>query len=175
MAKRTPKSSRSAGAGRTSTTTVEPSAPPDAAPPTEWEQPAAPVAAPQTTFEPAATDDSVPLTAPDPFAADVSVPLTALDPPAPPAAAPRNALVETAAKSPPQPPSLAGGTLDVDGTIGQLTRLYRAITGRDVPLSSTPYAPIPANSAPVQHVEEQLARLIDVLASTRTMLLRLAR
>lgn len=65
--------------------------------------------------------------------------------------------------------------MDVDGTIGQLTRLYRAITGRDVPVSDTPYAPIPAKKAPVQHVEEQLDRLIDVLASTRTLLSRVAR
>jgi hypothetical protein len=65
--------------------------------------------------------------------------------------------------------------MDIDGTMGQLTRLYRAITGRDVPLSSTPYAPIPANRAAVQHVEEQLDRLIDVLASTRTLLSRVAR
>lgn len=144
MAKRTPKSSRAAGAGTTTTNTVEPSALPDAVPLSELETPVAAVAVAATAFEPPATD--------------VAAPLTALDPP------------------PPSPPAaLAGGTLDVDRTMGQLTRLYRAITGRDVPLSSTPYAPIPANKAPAQHVEEQLDRLLDVLASTRTLLLRLAR
>jgi hypothetical protein len=145
---------------------MEPSAPSDAVPPIEVAEPETPVAVPRIALEPAATDVSLPLTALDPPA----------PPPAPPAAAPRNALVETAAaKNPAPPPTLAGGTLDVDGTIGQLTRLYRAITGRDVPLSSAPYAPLPANKAPVQHVEEQLVRLVDVLASTRTLLLRLAR
>lgn len=56
--------------------------------------------------------------------------------------------------------------MDVDDTIGQVSRLYRAITGRDAPLSDSPYALIPAEKDPVQHVEEQLNRLLDVLAST---------
>jgi hypothetical protein len=65
--------------------------------------------------------------------------------------------------------------MDVEETIGQLTRLYRAITGREVPVSNTPYAPIPEKKDPVQHVEEQLDRLLDVLTSTRNLLVGLAR
>jgi HSP20 family protein len=56
--------------------------------------------------------------------------------------------------------------MDIENTIGQVTHLYRAITGRDVPVSDTPYAPIPAEKDPAQHVEEQLDRLRDVLTST---------
>lgn len=56
--------------------------------------------------------------------------------------------------------------MDIDGTIGQVTHLYRTITGQDVPVSDTPYAPIPAEGDPVQHVAEQLGRLRDALTST---------
>lgn len=56
--------------------------------------------------------------------------------------------------------------MDIDDTIGQVTHLYRAITGRDVPVSNTPYAPIPEETDPARHVEEQLNRLRDVLTST---------
>jgi HSP20 family protein len=56
--------------------------------------------------------------------------------------------------------------MDIEDTIGRVTRLYRAITGRDVPVSNTPYAPIPATKDPLQHVEEQLDRLLDALTST---------
>ncbi len=56
--------------------------------------------------------------------------------------------------------------MDIDDTIGQVTHLYRTITGQDVPVSNTPYAPIPAERDPLQHVEEQLNRLRDALTST---------
>jgi HSP20 family protein len=56
--------------------------------------------------------------------------------------------------------------MSIEDTTGQVTRLYRAITGRDVPVSNTPYAPIPAEKDPVQHVEEQLDRLLGLLTST---------
>ena len=56
--------------------------------------------------------------------------------------------------------------MDIDETLGRVTHLYRAITGRDVPASNTPYAPIPEEEDPAQHVEQQLNRLRDVLAST---------
>jgi HSP20 family protein len=56
--------------------------------------------------------------------------------------------------------------MDIDNTIGQVTDLYRAITGQDVPVSNTPFAPIPADQDPLQHVEQQLDRLRDVLTST---------
>jgi HSP20 family protein len=73
---------------------------------------------------------------------------------------------DTVTKNPPQPHTLAGGTMDIDNTIGQVTQLYRAITGRDVPASNTEYAPFPADKDPQQHVEQQLDRLRDVLTST---------
>jgi HSP20 family protein len=56
--------------------------------------------------------------------------------------------------------------MDIDNTIGQVTHLYRALTGRDVPVSNTPFAPIPADKDPMEHVEQQLDRLRDVLTST---------
>lgn len=56
--------------------------------------------------------------------------------------------------------------MDIEYTIGRVSGLYRAITGRDVPTSDTPYAPIPAEKDPVQHVEEQLVRLLDALEPT---------
>ena len=55
--------------------------------------------------------------------------------------------------------------MDIDDTIGQVSHLYRAITGRDVPVSNTPYAPIPTDMDPVQHVEHQLERLRGALTS----------
>ncbi|HTQ44939.1 MAG TPA: Hsp20/alpha crystallin family protein [Polyangiaceae bacterium] len=56
--------------------------------------------------------------------------------------------------------------MDIDDTIGHVTHLYRAITGRDVPVSNTPYAPIPADMDPAQHVAQQLERLRSALASS---------
>lgn len=135
MAKRTPNSSRPADAARTTTTSTEPSAPPDTVPP--------------TAAEPSAAPDAVPMTASELPAALVSL----------------TSLADTGAKSPPQPPTLEGGTMDIDDTIGQVTHLYRAITGRDVPVSDIPYAPIPEERDPLQHVEQQLNRLRDVLTS----------
>jgi len=55
--------------------------------------------------------------------------------------------------------------MELDDTIGQVSHLYRAITGRDVPVSNTPFAPIPTDQDPVQHVEQQLERLRDALSS----------
>jgi HSP20 family protein len=92
-----------------------------------------------------------------------SVPLTA--PELPPALIPLIAVAHSGAKSPPQAPTSTGETMDIDDTIGQVTQLYRAITGRDVPASNTPYAPIPADMDPVQHVQQQLERLRDALTS----------
>jgi HSP20 family molecular chaperone IbpA len=54
--------------------------------------------------------------------------------------------------------------MDLDETIGQVSQLYRAVTGHDMPMSDTPYAPIPAEKDPVQHVQEQIDRLLAMLA-----------
>src|SRR5262245_50310424 len=54
----------------------------------------------------------------------------------------------------------------IDETIGQVERLYRAVTGTDAPATDAAYAPIPAEKDPTQHVEEQLGRLIEMLGPT---------
>src|SRR5258708_429001 len=53
--------------------------------------------------------------------------------------------------------------MEIDKTIGQVSHLYRAVTGREIPLSDTPYAPIPAERDPVEHVQEQMDRLLGLL------------
>lgn len=54
--------------------------------------------------------------------------------------------------------------IDVDQAIGQVERLYRGVVGRDAPpLTETPYAAIPPEKDPEQHVEEQLDRLLSLL------------
>ena len=60
--------------------------------------------------------------------------------------------------------------MEFDDAIGKVNHLYRAVTGREMPISDTPYAPIPAERDPVQHVHEQMDRLIGLLspASART-------
>jgi HSP20 family protein len=51
----------------------------------------------------------------------------------------------------------------LDEAIGQVTHLYRTVTGREMPESDLPYAPIPAEKDPVQHVHEQMDRLLGLL------------
>lgn len=51
----------------------------------------------------------------------------------------------------------------VDESIGRLEQLYRVVTGRDAPVGETPYAPIPAEKDPREHVEKQLDRLLQLL------------
>jgi HSP20 family protein len=53
--------------------------------------------------------------------------------------------------------------MELDDAIGQVSQLYRAVTGRDMPISDSPYAPIPAEKDPVQHVQEQIDRLVGLL------------
>lgn len=53
--------------------------------------------------------------------------------------------------------------MEIDETIGQVSHLYRAVTGREIPVSDTPYAPIPAERDPVQHVQQQMDRLLGLL------------
>ena len=59
-------------------------------------------------------------------------------------------------------------TVGIDDTIGQVERLYRAMTGTDAPQVESAYAPIPAEKDPGQHVEEQLGRLLDLLGNVRS-------
>ena len=55
---------------------------------------------------------------------------------------------------------------DIDDTITRLEKLYRTITGLPLEASNTaaPYALIPPERDPVRHVEEQIDRLLRVLA-----------
>ncbi len=54
----------------------------------------------------------------------------------------------------------------VDETIGTIENFYRTLTGRTPPPLDRPYAPIPAEKDPGQHVEEQLNRLLKLLGTT---------
>ncbi len=54
----------------------------------------------------------------------------------------------------------------IDETIVQVEKLYRALTGAATPASDAAYAPIPAEKDPVQHVEEQMGRLLELLGQT---------
>jgi HSP20 family protein len=55
----------------------------------------------------------------------------------------------------------------LDATIEHVEQLYRAITGRNAPPGDEPYAPIPAEKDPAEHVEEQMNRLLGVLGSPK--------
>lgn len=62
--------------------------------------------------------------------------------------------------------------MEFDDAIGKVNHLYRAVTGREMPITETAYAPIPAERDPVQHVQEQMDRLIGLLGpgTTRTLM-----
>ena len=52
----------------------------------------------------------------------------------------------------------------IDNAIGQVERLYRSVTGHEVPpLQEQPYAVIPPEKAPEEHVQEQVERLVATL------------
>jgi len=52
----------------------------------------------------------------------------------------------------------------IDNTIGQVERLYRSVTGREAPpIQEQPYAVIPPEKAPEEHVQEQVDRLVETL------------
>ena len=54
----------------------------------------------------------------------------------------------------------------IDSVIGNIEQLYRSVTGREAPpVGETPYSPIPPEKDPHQHVEEQLERLLGLLAA----------
>ena len=55
------------------------------------------------------------------------------------------------------------GTLNVDAALSDVARIYRSITGKDLPRNTTPVAPIPPEREPRRVAEdalEQLARLL---------------
>ena len=55
-------------------------------------------------------------------------------------------------------------TESIDNVIGQVERLYRSVTGREVPpIQEQPYAVIPPEKAPEEHVQEQVDRLVESL------------
>lgn len=47
--------------------------------------------------------------------------------------------------------------------IGKVEDLYRAVTGNQIPISNKPYAPIPAEKDPSEHVAEQMRGLLAML------------
>jgi HSP20 family protein len=51
----------------------------------------------------------------------------------------------------------------IEESIGRLEQLYQTVTGREAPSREAPYAPIPAEKDPTQHVERQLDRLLQLL------------
>jgi HSP20 family protein len=55
------------------------------------------------------------------------------------------------------------GTMDVEETIGRMEHLYQALTGAGLPRTEGPYAPIPAEKDPAEHVEKQMNRLLTLL------------
>lgn len=57
---------------------------------------------------------------------------------------------------------------EIDDAIQEVEKLYRTITGQDVPKNEVPYAPIPAEKNPGSYVEEQLDRLFAILPMAPT-------
>lgn len=53
---------------------------------------------------------------------------------------------------------------EVDKAIREVEKLYRAVTGNDVPALESPYAAIPAEQDPATYVKHQLDRLLAALA-----------
>jgi len=52
----------------------------------------------------------------------------------------------------------------IDQAIGQVERLYRSVTGLEAPpIQEKPYAVIPPEKAPEEHVQEQVDRLVETL------------
>jgi len=56
-------------------------------------------------------------------------------------------------------------TEPIDSAIDQVERLFRSITGRDTPpVGEHPYATIPPEKNPEEHIQEQIDRLTEKLA-----------
>ncbi len=54
---------------------------------------------------------------------------------------------------------------EIDDTIVKVESLYRSLTGHEAPEITKPHAPIPAESDPIQHVQEQMDRLTLLLST----------
>jgi HSP20 family protein len=55
-------------------------------------------------------------------------------------------------------------TASIDTAIDQVERLYRTVTGRSAPpAGDQPYATIPPEKVPEEHVQEQVDRLVETL------------
>jgi HSP20 family molecular chaperone IbpA len=55
-------------------------------------------------------------------------------------------------------------TASIDQTIERVEQLYQSVTGRDVPrIDGAPYAPIPPEVDAAEHVEQQFARLLEMM------------
>jgi len=54
---------------------------------------------------------------------------------------------------------------EIDDTIGKVENLYQSLTGREAPELKAPFAPIPAERDPVEHVQEQIERLNQILGA----------
>jgi len=60
-------------------------------------------------------------------------------------------------------------TESIDTAIEQVERLYRSVTGQQAPpVGEPPYATIPPERVPEEHVQEQVDRLVETLASFST-------
>jgi HSP20 family molecular chaperone IbpA len=59
--------------------------------------------------------------------------------------------------------------IEIDETIGQISNLYRAVTGREAPATDAPYSPIPAEKDPVAFVQEQMDRLMGIMAQLQSV------
>jgi len=55
------------------------------------------------------------------------------------------------------------GITEIEETIGRMEQLYQTLTGRAVPRGEGPYAPIPAEKDPAEHVEKRLNELLTLL------------
>jgi HSP20 family protein len=51
----------------------------------------------------------------------------------------------------------------IEDTITSMEKLLTAVTGQAPPASEPAYAPIPAEKDPIQHVDEQISRLLTLL------------
>ncbi len=52
----------------------------------------------------------------------------------------------------------------IEETIDGVERLYRTVTGKELPSSDEPYAPIPAERNPGEYVAQQVERLTSLLS-----------
>jgi len=60
-------------------------------------------------------------------------------------------------------PEQESGTTQIEETITRIEQLYQGLTGRALPRGEAPYAPIPAEKDPAEHVEKQLNQLLTLL------------